>query len=91
MVYSLVVMLLALIAAAGAFAAPPDPPLPDPYPGTPKGTPITWVAYDYDLPAINEKTGQAIPGMYFHCHVPVRWKGKLNRQGHAVCKLRHRP
>jgi hypothetical protein len=30
-------------------------------------------------------------GMYFHCHVPVRWHGRFNSRGHALCKLARKP
>ena len=74
--------MLEILFAAVAVSVPPPP---DPYPGS--VAPISWVAYDYDLPAVDADTGEVIPSVYFHCHVPVKWHGTLNRRGHAVCKL----
>ena len=51
---------------------------------------MTFVPYDIDVPAVNKDTGQIIPGIYFHCHVPVKWHGKPNRWGHMTCVVRKR-
>jgi hypothetical protein len=81
--------MLATLLVAASMAAPPAPPPPDPYPGS--TSPISWVAYDYHLPVVNADTGDVMASMYFHCHVPVRWHGRFNSRGHAVCKLARKP
>jgi hypothetical protein len=45
-------------------------PAPDPNPGTTRPVTCTDWTYDYQLPAINEATGQEISAMYFACHHP---------------------
>ena len=45
-------------------------PGPDPNPGTTRPVTCTDWSYDYRLPAVDEATGQEIPGMYFACHHP---------------------
>ena len=91
---SLAILLSAATLAGSASPAPPAPPPPDPVPEAcfqgwcPM---VTWVAYDYNLPAVDADTGEVIRGIWFHCHVPVRWKGKQNKWGHAVCKLVTKP
>ena len=85
-------MLISLFTAL-VIAAVPGPPPPDPDPSACyKGwcPVVTYVAYDIDVPAVDAKTGKTIAGMYFTCHVPVRWKGKPNRWGHMTCILRKR-
>jgi hypothetical protein len=86
----LISMLLAVLTLAG-----PAPPAPDPYPNCQGGwcqiTPVTYIAYDIDVPAINQATGKVIPNMHFTCHVPVRWHGKPNRWGHETCVLKDGP
>lgn len=50
----------------------------------------SFVSYDIDIPAVDPKTGKVVPGYYFHCHVPARWKGKPNYWGHMTACVAHR-
>ena len=70
--------MLSLILAAVVFAQTPQPPPPDPYPGS--TAPVTiCCGIDYTLPAVNANTGKTVRGMHFKCH--------MTRTGVETCRL----